>query len=88
MHRGSALQPHRRQSAAGTVGALTRRTVLSKLSGIAVSAAQRPARHPNVLLVISDQLHHGAMGAARNRVIQTPNIDRLAREGARFESAL
>lgn len=45
-------------------------------------------KRPNLLLVISDQLHHAAFGAAGNRVIRTPNIDRLAREGVRFENAL
>ena len=45
-------------------------------------------KRPNVLLIVSDQLHHAAFGAAGNPVIQTPNIDRLAREGVRFENAL
>ena len=60
--------------------------------GAAVGAITAPLpaadRQPNVLLVISDQLHHAAFGAAGNPVVQTPNIDRLAREGVRFENAL
>ena len=70
------------------MSALTRRSVLSALSGAMASGAERPSRSPNVLLVISDQLHHQAIGAAGNNVIQTPNIDRLARDGVRFQNAL
>ena len=70
------------------MSALTRRSVLSALSGTFVSAAESSDRRPNVLLVISDQLHHQAIAAAGNEVIQTPNLDRLARGGVRFENAL
>ena len=70
------------------MSALTRRSVLSALPGALVSGSQRPERNPNVLLVISDQLHHKAIAAAGNEVVQTPNIDRLARAGARFENAV
>ncbi len=44
-----------------------------------------PSR-PNILLITSDQQHHSTLGAANSR-IQTPALDRLAREGARFERA-
>ncbi len=67
---------------------LTRRTALSTFCGAAASVATRADQRPNVLLVVSDQLHHRALGCAGNEIIQTPNIDRLAREGVRFENAL
>ena len=72
---------------------MTRRSVVSALSGatlsaVAPSAAEEPFRPPNVLLVLSDQLHHRAFSAAGNEVVKTPNIDRLARQGVRFENAL
>ena len=70
------------------MSALTRRSILSALPGALVSGAPHPERSPNVLLVISDQLHHRAIAAAGNEVVQTPNIDRLASAGARFENAL
>ncbi|MFP4028024.1 MAG: sulfatase-like hydrolase/transferase [Candidatus Brocadiia bacterium] len=41
---------------------------------------------PNVLFVTSDQQHHDTLGVANPR-IQTPNLDRLANEGARFDRA-
>ena len=68
--------------------ALTRRSALSALSGGLASVAVGEERRPNVLVVISDQLHHAAVGCAGNDVIQTPNIDRLASQGVRFENAL
>ena len=70
------------------MSALTRRSVLSALSGSLVSAAAQADRRPNVLLVISDQLHYEAIAAAGNEVVHTPNIDRLAHDGVRFENAL
>jgi arylsulfatase A-like enzyme len=42
---------------------------------------------PNILIVYSDQLRADALGCAGNPVVQTPNMDRLAREGARFTNA-
>ena len=66
----------------------TRRETLCAGAGAIVGRLMAAEERPNVLLVISDQLHHAAIGAARNRTVQTPNIDRLAREGVRFENAL
>ena len=41
---------------------------------------------PNVLLITSDQQHYDTLGATNPR-IRTPALDRLAREGARFDRA-
>jgi arylsulfatase A-like enzyme len=41
---------------------------------------------PNVLLITSDQQHWSALGVL-NPKIRTPNLDRLAREGTRFDRA-
>ena len=43
--------------------------------------------HPNILFVFADQLRYGTLGCEGNAVIRTPNIDRLAGEGAVFEQA-
>ncbi|MBI3970064.1 MAG: sulfatase-like hydrolase/transferase [Chloroflexi bacterium] len=45
------------------------------------------ATRPNVVLVMADQLRWDAVGAYGNPVVQTPNLDRLAREGVRCERA-
>lgn len=50
--------------------------------------AQSASRSPiNVLMIMTDQHHWQALGAAGNPLIRSPNLDRLAREGARFELA-
>ena len=44
------------------------------------------ARRPNILLITSDQQHHSTLGAVNDR-IRTPALDRLCREGVRFDRA-
>jgi arylsulfatase A-like enzyme len=64
---------------------MTRKDFLS----LPAAALARPDRTPpNVLLIISDQFHHGALSAAGHPVVKTPNLDRLAREGVRFTNAV
>jgi arylsulfatase A-like enzyme len=40
---------------------------------------------PNVLLILSDQQRRDSLGCYGNRVCNTPNLDRLAASGIRFE---
>jgi len=42
---------------------------------------------PNILLILTDQHRPDAIGCAGDRVVQTPNLDRMAREGVRFSRA-
>lgn len=44
-------------------------------------------RRPNILLITTDQQNAETLGCAGNPVIQTPNLDGLAREGAFFSQA-
>ena len=46
--------------------------------------AKRPL---NLLFIITDQQRFDALGCAGNPVVRTPNLDRLARDGARFVNA-
>src|SRR5207237_7023466 len=46
--------------------------------------AQQPSVHPNVVLIITDDVGYGDFGAYGAPDIKTPNIDRLAREGVKF----
>ncbi len=41
-----------------------------------------PAERYNVLFIISDEHHRRVLGCYGNKLVQTPHIDRLAREGA------
>src|SRR6266581_1040903 len=45
-----------------------------------------PAKGPNVLLIISDDLND-SLGCFGNSMVQSPNIDRMANRGVRFERA-
>jgi choline-sulfatase len=49
-------------------------------------AAAAPKR-PNLLLIMDDQHRGDCLRSAGNRAIYTPNLDRLAAEGARFRCA-
>jgi arylsulfatase A-like enzyme len=42
---------------------------------------------PNILYVFSDQQRYGTMGCTGNPVIETPHLDRLAREGVSYDRA-
>jgi choline-sulfatase len=44
-------------------------------------------RHPNILVVVADQLAATGLGAYGNRLTRAPELDRLAAEGALFEHA-
>jgi len=44
-------------------------------------------RLPNILIIYPDQMRADAMGCAGNPCIKTPNMDRLALEGVRFDNA-
>ncbi|AKJ64480.1 sulfatase [Kiritimatiella glycovorans] len=46
-------------------------------------SAERP--RPNVILVICDDLAHKAMGCYGDALLDTPRLDRMAEQGARFD---
>ena len=48
-------------------------------------ASRNPSR-PNLLFILSDDQGAWAMGCAGNKEIRTPNLDRLAHEGIRFDN--
>ena len=45
------------------------------------------AARPNIILILSDNQSSSLLGTYGNQEIITPNIDRLAREGIRFNHA-
>ncbi len=47
-----------------------------------------PAQRPNILFLIADQHNAKFLGCGRVVPVKTPNLDRLAREGVRFTSAV
>src|SRR4051794_3889380 len=52
-----------------------------------VASASLSAGRPNVVLIYADDLGYGDVSAYAAGRIQTPNIDRLARQGIRFTDA-
>lgn len=79
----------------------SRRALALALAGIALACgrpaglrtlATEPAETaaaglPNVVLIIADDMRWDAMGCAGNPLLETPCLDRLAREGTRFSNA-
>ena len=59
------------------------RLVLIALILAAAGAAQRPER-PNLVYIMADDQGYGDLGVQGHPYIRTPNIDRMAREGARL----
>lgn len=58
-------------------------------SGVAAeSRAAEPARRPNIVFIFSDDLAYQAVGAYGHKLNQTPNIDRIAQGGMRFDRCL
>ena len=71
--------------AVGSVAAMTGPTLLA-----GGSPTSKPAPHtnrPNVLFLLADDHRWDCLGAAGHPVIRTPNLDRIAAEGARFANA-
>jgi iduronate 2-sulfatase len=61
---------------------------MASMLAIGVSAAAQPSapRRPNVLLIMSDDLNND-LGTYGHPIVKTPNIDRLAQRGVRFDRA-
>src|SRR5262245_61936089 len=65
---------------------MTRRQLLSTAAAFPfISNAQ--AKRPNFLFVMTDDQRFDAMSCAGNRILKTPNMDRIAAEGVRFREA-
>ena len=43
-------------------------------------------KQPNIVFIISDDQGYWSLGCSGNKEIISPNIDRLAQEGMRFEN--
>jgi len=56
------------------------------LTGSPGLAASQSARPPNILFIMADDHAAHAISAYGSKVNKTPNIDRLAKDGMRFEN--
>ena len=66
---------------------MNRRQFSTLLGSAVASAAAPPARLPNIVFILADDLGWGEPGCYGNTFNRTPNIDRLADEGVRFTHA-
>jgi arylsulfatase A len=51
------------------------------------SAESTSAKKPNIIFILSDDLAQGDLGCYGQKLIQTPNLDRMASEGTRYTQA-
>ncbi|HCY40740.1 MAG TPA: hypothetical protein DHV48_05200 [Prolixibacteraceae bacterium] len=49
------------------------------------SMKREEQRHPNILIIMTDQQRFDALSCYGSKAVDTPNIDRLAEEGVKFE---
>lgn len=60
---------------------------ISILLGLSISEKTLHAAPPNVILILMDDMGWRDVGFAGNDFVETPNLDRLAKEGIRFTQA-
>src|SRR5258706_76648 len=53
---------------------------------LAASAAQ-PNMSPNIVFILADDLRWDTLRCAGNKIVQTPNIDAMAKQGTMFRNA-
>jgi len=66
---------------------MNRRSFLASAAAAVTSLPAAAVRKPNFLFILLDDLGYGDFGCYGQKYIQTPNVDRLAREGTRFTDA-
>lgn len=62
-------------------------STMTALPAVAQTARTRPTGKPNILMLMADQHRIDCVGAYGSKVIRTPNLDRIANEGVRFDCA-
>lgn len=55
-------------------------------AALAPAALAQAKRKPNFVVILADDLGYGDLGAFGAKLIRTPNLDRMAREGAKLTS--
>ena len=63
------------------------KTRLLSLAALLLVGTASAADQPNIIFILSDDLAQGDLGCYGQKLIQTPNLDRMAREGTRYKQA-
>ena len=67
---------------------MNRRTFLTSAASLPFALRAAADTPSNLLVIMTDQQRFSALSCAGNGILQTPNLDRLAREGAMFQTAV
>src|SRR6187551_4138371 len=60
------------------------RTIIIGVALLSSLKGAEPGPRPHIIFVLADDLGYGDVGCYGGKLVATPNIDRLAREGTRF----
>ncbi|HEU5116761.1 MAG TPA: sulfatase-like hydrolase/transferase, partial [Isosphaeraceae bacterium] len=60
-------------------------TLVAIVAGVAQGADDR---RPNIVFILADDHRYDALGFLGHPFLETPNLDRLAREGVHFQRAV
>lgn len=63
------------------------RTILAAIIAVFAGYLLQAAEKPNIVFIFSDDVNRDTLGAYGSKDCKTPNIDRLAKEGVRFDRA-
>ena len=74
-----------RSSAQASIRAICLATTMLGACGGLMNASAEAADRPNILFIMSDDHGYQALSCYGSKVNQTPNLDRIAREGMRFD---
>lgn len=69
------------------LSAMLRYLTLCTLALLSIGSTPFPPERPNILFIMSDDHAQQAISSYGGTLVQTPNIDRLAKEGAIFENS-
>ncbi len=58
--------------------------LLGGLSFFTAAHAQQESKRPNIIFILADDMGYGDLACYGNKVVKTPNIDKLASDGIRF----
>lgn len=68
------------------MGRYLRLLLLTIAAGLVANAQAQDGRQPNFIVIMADDLGYGDLGVYGSQLIKTPNLDRMALEGARLDS--